>query len=182
MTKQGHGCSHKYLSRATRLHKSVIRTHQIFWKDICMRRVKSSSLSERLIDICTKSFSILLLASVFLLPASGQEQKSMPSQDTSTKRSLIYNSELFLAQPSLLPARSYEVTQESFSDFLHQSLSVPMPPFSWTFKTKNDLENSWRQELAKQNEYRTLRTVLGSIQMGGVAYLTYMHLKKYGLK
>ncbi len=57
-----------------------------------------------------------------------------------------------------------------------------MPPFSWTYKTKIDLESAWKQELTKQEEYRTLRTILGSIEMGGVGYLTYLHLKKYGLK
>jgi hypothetical protein len=57
-----------------------------------------------------------------------------------------------------------------------------MPPLSWIFKIKIDLETSWKQELAKQEEYQTLRSILGSIEMGGVAYLTYLHLKKYGLK
>jgi hypothetical protein len=57
-----------------------------------------------------------------------------------------------------------------------------MPPLSWMFKIKIDLETSWKQELAKQEEYRTWRSILGSIEMGGVAYLTYLHLKKYGLK
>ncbi|MGD0038253.1 MAG: hypothetical protein ABSC53_13290 [Bacteroidota bacterium] len=57
-----------------------------------------------------------------------------------------------------------------------------MPPFSWTYKTEIDLKSAWKQELTKQEEYQTLRTILGSIEMGGVAYLTYLHLKKYGLK
>jgi hypothetical protein len=34
----------------------------------------------------------------------------------------------------------------------------------------------------KQNEYRTLRTVLGALEVGGTAYLLYEHIRKYGLK
>ena len=129
-----------------------------------------------------KTIGLLLLALASFLPVNGQEQKSLQHQDISGKKTQFYNFQLFLTQPELLPSQSYNVPPKSFSDFLHQSLSAPIPSFSWTFKTKLDLENSWKQELAKQEEYRTLRTILSSVKMGGVAYLTYLHLKKYGLK
>jgi hypothetical protein len=143
---------------------------------------KISSNPEQLINTCAKTLGILILLFAFILTASGQEQKNVQAQDTSKKRPQFYNPELFLTQPALFPSQSYGVTRESFSDFLHQSLTVPMPPFSWTFERNRDLEISWKQELAKQEEYQTLRTILGSIEIGGVAYLTYMHLKKYGLR
>ena len=129
-----------------------------------------------------RSIGLLLITFASFLAVNGQEQKNVQQQDTLQKKPQFYNFELFLTQPTLLPPQSYGGPQESISDFLHQSLSVPMPPFSWTFKTNLDLKNSWKQELAKQEEYRTWRSILGSIEMGGVAYLTYMHLKKYGLK
>jgi hypothetical protein len=129
-----------------------------------------------------KSIGLLLLTFATFLAVNGQEQKKVQQQDTSKKMPQFYNFELFLTQPTVLPPQSYGGPQESFSDFLHQSLSVPMPPLSWTFKTNIDLKTSWKQELAKQEEYRTWRSILGSIEMGGVAYLTYLHLKKYGLK
>jgi hypothetical protein len=147
-----------------------------------MSTTKFSFDSEQLIDVCTKSIGILILVFTFTLTTNGQEQKSVQEQDTSIKRSRFYNPELFLVRPTLIIPQSFGNTQENFSDFLHQSLTVPMPPFSWTYKTKIDLESAWKQELTKQEEYRTLRTILGSIEMGGVAYLTYLHLKKYGLK
>ena len=158
---------------------SAHSTHHV---EICMRSIKISSNSGRLIDICIKSTGILVLGLAFILTASGQEQISVQQQDTSKKRSQLFNLELSLTQMELLPTQSIGITQQSFSDFLHQSLTAPMPPFSWTFKTKMDLESSWKQELAKQEEYRTWRSILGSIEMGGFAYLTYLHLKKYGLK
>jgi hypothetical protein len=129
-----------------------------------------------------KSIGLLFLTFASFLAVNGQEQKNVQPQDTLQKNPQFYKFELFLTQPIVLPPRSSGGPQESFSYFLHQSLSVPMPPFSWTFKTNLDLETSWKQELAKQEEYRTWRSILGSIEMGGVAYLTYLHLKKYGLK
>jgi hypothetical protein len=136
----------------------------------------------RFIAVCARCITILVFTFVWILTARGQEQTRTPWNDTSLGRPLEFNSELFLAPPSLLPIRSHAIPQESFTDFLHQSMSVPLLPFSLRYKTKNDLENSWKQELAKQEEYRTLRMVLGTVQMGGVAYLTYLHIKKYGLK
>jgi hypothetical protein len=141
-----------------------------------------SSISIQLTDVCTKPTGILILAFAFILTASGQELNTVLPQDSSKKRPQLFNLELSLTQMELLPAQSIGITQQSFSDFVHQSLTVPMPPFSWTFKSKIDLESAWKQELAKQDEYKTLRTILGSVEMGGVAYLTYLHLKKYGLK
>jgi len=136
----------------------------------------------RLIDIGMKFTGILILGFAYILTVNGQEQKNAQPQDSSKNKSHYYSRELILTQPPLLPAHSYGDTQQNFSSFLHQSHTVPMPPFSWTYTTKIDLESAWKQELAKQDEYRTLRTILGSVNMGGAAYLTYLHLKKYGLK
>jgi hypothetical protein len=115
------------------------------------------------------------------LSATGQEQTKVPL-DTVRKMPQFFSVDLSLTQPIVLPARSPILPQQSFSDFIHQSLSTPMPSSFWTTKTSMDLTTSWQQELAKQNEYKTLRTILGSMQMGATAYLLYTHLKKYGLK
>jgi hypothetical protein len=147
-----------------------------------MRLTKFFPGSKPWSNIGIKPLSLLILTSIFLCPASGQEQNNVQQQDTVKKRPQFYIPELFLTQPTLLPPQSYGAPQESFSDFLNQSLTVPMPPFSWRYETNLDLLTSWKQELAKQEEYQTLRTILGSIEMGGVAYLTYLHFKKYGLK
>ena len=128
-----------------------------------------------------KSVCMLIVFIIGSLSASGQEQTKV-QQDTLRKVLQDYSIDLSLTQPTLLPARSTILPQQSFSDFIHQSLSTPMPSSFWTTKTSMDLATSWQQELAKQNEYKTLRTILGSMQMGGTAYLLYMHLKKYGLK
>jgi hypothetical protein len=145
-----------------------------------MNLMKKFPGSQQSFALCTKSICILILVVTFTHPINGQEKKS--AQDTSMKRTRFYDSELFLMKPAFIIPRSFTDTQQNFSDFFHRSLTVPMPPFSWAYKTKIDLESAWKQELTKQEEYRTLRTVLGSVKMGGVAYLTYLHFKKYGAK
>ena len=112
---------------------------------------------------------------------NGQEAKNV-QQDTSRKRPGMYNLDIYLPLPGILPIPSTNVPRQSISDFLHQSLSVPLTPFSWTYKTNIELETTWQKELARQNEYKTLKTIMGSVQMGGAAYLMYLHFKKYGLK
>jgi len=66
--------------------------------------------------------------------------------------------------------------------FLHQSMINLPPSLSSQFQQQTDVVSPWKQELIKQNEYHTLRTVLGVLQAGGTAYLLYEHFRKYGVK
>jgi hypothetical protein len=66
--------------------------------------------------------------------------------------------------------------------FFHQSLTNLPSSLSMQFQQQIDVVSPWKQELTKQNEYHTLKTVLGIIQVGGTAYFLYEHIKKYGLK
>ena len=66
--------------------------------------------------------------------------------------------------------------------FLHQSLTNLPSSLSLQFQQQIDVVSPWKQELMRQNEYRTLKTVLGALQVGGTAYLLYEHIRKYGLK
>lgn len=55
--------------------------------------------------------------------------------------------------------------------------------FAWTMQYNQiDVAAPWKQFLARQNEDKTLYVLLGSVQMGGAAYIAYRHLKKYGWK
>jgi len=71
---------------------------------------------------------------------------------------------------------------DNFHGFMHQSLTLLPSSLSQQFQQQIDLTSPWKQELARQNEYRTLWLILGSIQAGGTAYLLYKHIEKYGLK
>ena len=75
-----------------------------------------------------------------------------------------------------------ELSPENFPWYFRQSMTAPLPTLPWQLEENMDLQSIWQQELARQNKYRTLRTILGSVQAGTVAYLTYLHLKKYGFR
>jgi len=44
-----------------------------------------------------------------------------------------------------------------------------------------DLISPFCLQMESEARLRTLQTVLGAVQVGGVAYLAYRHIKKYGL-
>jgi hypothetical protein len=60
--------------------------------------------------------------------------------------------------------------------------SLPFKSDSWLLESKSNLLSPWRLELKDRENYRVWQTILGSVQAGGVAYLLYLHIKKYGLK
>lgn len=128
----------------------------------------------------TSHFLILFLGITFV--ASAQEQKSAQQPDSSTKSLRSLGLELSLNKPDFLFPASPGLSPENFPGYFRQSLTAPLPTLPWELQENVDLQSIWQQELARQNKYRTLKTILGSVQMGTVAYLTYLHLKKYGFK
>jgi hypothetical protein len=70
----------------------------------------------------------------------------------------------------------------NFSIFLRQSLNQASPLSRDIFQSSNTLQSIWKDELARQNKYMTLRNILGAVEAGAVGYLAYQHLKRYGLK
>lgn len=72
-------------------------------------------------------------------------------------------------------------------------LGVPAPtvqkwrefPFQsdlWMLESRANLLAPLRLELKSREKYRIWRTILGSVQVGGMAYLMYLHFKNYGLR
>ncbi|MBA4312725.1 MAG: hypothetical protein C0417_08855 [Chlorobiaceae bacterium] len=122
-------------------------------------------------------FYILILLFVLMPVAHGQEPK-----DTSTIKPNIFDSGLSIVTPPVLSNLSFRTAPVFYPTLLQPSFTLSMQPFSWKSPEKVDLVSSWKSVLAKQEELRTLRTILGTVQLGGVAYLAYRHIKKYGLK
>jgi hypothetical protein len=129
-----------------------------------------------------KTSRYLLLFAGIAFAARAQEQKSLLQQDTSMKSLRSLGLELLLSKPAFLFPASPELRPENFPAYFRQSLTAPLPTFPWELQENIDLQSIWQQELVKQNKYRTLKTILGSVQVGTAAYLTYLHLKKYGFK
>lgn len=133
-----------------------------------MRPKKTASNSGKL------AVGILILFFASALVASGQEQKSVQLPDTSVSRLPSFHSESLFVRLSFLHPQSL--------GFLFQPPAIPSQPIFEAVQEKIDLVSPWKLELANQEEYRTMRTILESIELGGVGYIGYQHIKKYGLK
>jgi hypothetical protein len=129
-----------------------------------------------------RTAGILILFFSFTLFASGQEQLSVPLLDTSVNKMRNSNSVYLFGTPSLSLPLSLRIIPENIPYYLNQPSIVSLQYSSWKLQQNLSLAPIWKLELAKQEEYKTLRTILGSIEAGGVAYLTYLHFKKYGIK
>jgi hypothetical protein len=125
-----------------------------------------------------RPISILILLFIFALVANGQEQKI--SKDTAATEIRFFDPQLPFVKPELTLPPSLELMSSNYSpEYLRYSLTAPI---SLTEKATNEIQGIWQRELAQQNEYRTLKTILSSVQMGAVTYLLYEHIHKYGLK
>ncbi|MCX6142379.1 MAG: hypothetical protein NTZ35_04090 [Ignavibacteriales bacterium] len=146
----------------------------------------------------TNPIVVLILSSAFALNVHGQEQKQNPLQDSSANKTQTFDARSLYPYPVLSLPLSFKTGPEGLRGFLSQSssptgsgyvpgflrlsLASPLPPLSWESHQKLSLASCWRNELLRQEEYETFRMIIGSIQMGGAAYLAYKHIKKYGLK
>ena len=127
-----------------------------------------------------KIFYITILLYAFMVIAIGQVYQS--KQDTSLNKPRNIDSAFLFDKPPGLFYPSFKTTPDYYLSLLQPSFTLSMQSFSWKSPEKIDLISSWKSVLNKQEELRTLRTILGTVQLGGVAYLAYRHLKKYGLK
>ena len=85
-------------------------------------------------------------------------------------------------QPKFVLPQTVGEVQEMTPRSLQFALTYSSTTLSSPFQQQMDLVSPWKKELAKENEHRTLRTILGAVQAGGTAYLLYEHIRKYGLK
>ncbi len=127
--------------------------------------------------------TVIALLSLLLLPfiSTSQELNRIPL-DTSAIPVRAYNPtprypDYFT--PTLLPAGT---AGRSSPKPLYLSLSLSSS-LDYTGSRQNfDISSIWQDEILKQEKYKTIRMILGSIEAGGVAYLAYLHVKKYGFK
>jgi hypothetical protein len=111
-----------------------------------------------------------------------QEPGRTDVNDSLAIKAPINQSLLHSFQSDVILPSSLRETPIYSPGFVHQSLTNLPSSLSLQFQQQIDVVSPWKQELMKQNEYRTLRTVLGALQVGGTAYLLYEHIRKYGLK
>ena len=115
-------------------------------------------------------------------PLSAQELERIELRDTVVKKPVINQSLIRNFYTDTIDPKS----QRDSSDYpplsLHESLTNLPSSLSSNFQQQIDVVSPWKQELTKQNKFRTLKTILGAVQAGGTAYLLYEHIRKYGLK
>lgn len=111
-----------------------------------------------------------------------QESNRQEVRDTLVKKVIINQSFLRSFQTEIIHSPSLHDSPEYVPMSLHQALTILPTSLSGQFQQQIDLVSPWKQELTKQNELHTLKTILGAVQAGGTVYLLYEHVRKYGLK
>jgi hypothetical protein len=135
--------------------------------EIDMRSKKPASSSIRLV------IGVLILFFAATLVASSQEIKTLQLPDTSANwQERVYSESLF-PRFSFLPPQPLGLLYQE--PLVSTRLLFPL-------QEKIDLISPWKLQLANREKYKTMWTILGSIEAGGVAYIAYQHIKKYGLK
>ncbi len=123
---------------------------------------------------------VICISAIFSLYAQEPNRKEV--HDTLVNKPLINQSLLRSFQTEIVPSSSLRDFPEYVPMSLHQALTIIPTSLSEQSQQQIDLISPWQQELAKQNELHTLKTILGAFQVGGTTYLLYEHIKKYGLK
>jgi hypothetical protein len=111
-----------------------------------------------------------------------QELDKKEVRDTLMKRQSINQSLLHSFGTDIILPSSLRESMIYSPGFLHQSITYLPTSLSSQFQQQIDVVSPWKQELAKENELRTFRTILQAVGAGGTAYLLYEHIKKYGSK
>ena len=127
-----------------------------------------------------KSIATLLLPFFVVSASFTQQHPVLASPDTAKATGIvILDPGLSTGHTTLLlpPALQYEETPEDTSIFALWKKTAVRPPLIGGFvEPKADLTATLRAQWAKDSELSTLRTVLGTVQIGGVAYLAYRAL------
>jgi hypothetical protein len=124
--------------------------------------------------------SIFSFFTAYIVCAQELTRKELPDtlkRMSTVNQSLLHSFDTILTPSSLLRKSSLYSTW-----YLHQSLTNFPSSLSSQFQQQIDVISPWKQELAKENDLRMLKMVLGAVQAGGTAYILYEHIRKYGLK
>ncbi len=126
-----------------------------------------------------KTFVCLLV----LAPAAhGQEQNRVITGDTSATRLSIAQPVWQVSRDTFLSPLSVEILYGDRVDLLLRPGSFANDLGPWMLEKKTDILSPWNLELRDEEKYSTWRSILGSVQIGGAAYLAYRYIKNHGLR
>lgn len=126
----------------------------------------------------TAALTILFL--VVVTTAHSQQRTSPVTADTTRSSGIfILDAGLSTGRASLLlpPALQYDDFADDTPLFtLWKKTAIPPPLLGGLSEPKADLTAPLRAGWAKEAQFKTLRTVLGTVQIGAVGYLAYRAL------
>ena len=115
--------------------------------------------------------------------AAAQAEKSAVAATDTTEKVVVIDPGLSLGVPILLlPPSLHERKMFVVPSFVTQGSPGQRLPFLMEPPRQNiDLLAPLHLQWEREEKLRPLYTVLGTVQLGGVAYIAYLHTKKYGL-
>ena len=127
------------------------------------------------------------IIAVLLLAASLDTAGAQTGQGTDSLGSALASpAELRLSFSRPMPLNTPWLVQQQEFELALPYVLGPLPatpyPFliSYDDLREPDLTAAWRLQRAREEKNSTLYTVLGTVQLGGIAYLAYRHVTKYG--
>ena len=128
-----------------------------------------------------KLILILFFSSVVTFSIYGQGLQQISKEDSTPVTPQIYSAQLFLSSPILSLPFAFNKVTDNYPESLHLKFGSSSN-LNTIIEQNLDVSEIWKIGALKEEELKTLRAILGSVQLGGVAYLAYKHIKKYGLK
>ena len=116
----------------------------------------------------------------FSICGHGLQQSS--KEDSTPVKPPIYSTQLFITSPILSLPFAFSTVQDNYPESLHLKFGSSSNSLHSIIEQNLDVSEIWKIGKLKDDELKTLKSILGSVQLGGAAYLAYKHIKKYGLK
>ena len=112
----------------------------------------------------------------------GQGLQQSSKEDSTPVKPPIYSTQLFITSPILSLPFAFSTVQDNYPESLHLKFGSSSNSLHSIIEQNLDVSEIWKIGKLKDDELKTLKSILGSVQLGGAAYLAYKHIKKYGLR
>lgn len=128
-----------------------------------------------------KAAGILAFMFFAVVLADAQERMDLQALGVHLKSPLVSDTISFRSRPLFILPLSFGDIPHYQPNLFQRIPSINEPFFAITSANDIDLALPWKQQLAGQNDFRTWELILGSIEAGGVGYIAYQHIRKFGL-
>lgn len=130
----------------------------------------------------SKFILIFFLSFIVTFSVCGQGLQQISPEDSTRVIPQINSTQLFFSFPILSLPFAFNTVADIYPESLHLKFGSSSNVLNSIIEQNLDVSEIWKIGKLREDELKTLRSILGSVQLGGVAYLAYKHIKKYGLK